>query len=119
MVRLDNIPKSLWVFSIIGLVFFFAFATLIQDKKWCEEQNAQVYQSSYSGLVDRVFIDSTEHMYPTIQLNTGKKIYTPHNLTLYEYAKFSDSIIKHKESYTIEVYRKNDMTEFNQYVLCD
>ena len=89
-------------------VFLFIFSSCYTNPKKYYEQ--EVKQVLINGLVIKKYLDSNDHMYPTIKLKDTSGIldYSPIRFyKLYEIVKIGDSISKPKGSLEYRVFRKD------------
>ena len=110
MVSIDkgrDLPK---IFFVLFLIAFFIYAILIEDEKWCAQYNESIYKDEYNGVVKRTYLDSSEHLYPTIILKNEREIHFGQIPEILDLVSVGDSIIKENESYKLKIIRNKKIT---------
>ena len=92
------------------MILFFRYH-IKQDKERDRQFMIRLKAESYSGIIDQKYIDTANHQYETliIQTDSGQKVIICNmdNSGLFNYSEVGDSIVKHDESYMVDIY-KND-----------
>ncbi len=84
------------------------------NNKKIERQIYSEKKIEFKGIVKQKYIDSLNHVRPTIKLYGGTKISSDYEL--YNMVRINDSISKENEELSIKIYRKKDDTINYKYI---
>jgi len=103
------------IFILMTLILFFVFKP--SEYKICMKAYSQMKKMQYKGIVLNSFIDSENHLLPTIIIDSGKDTITITDFRdssgLFNYLTKGDSIFKDKNSSLVIVKRNNLINSFS------
>jgi hypothetical protein len=103
------------IFIMMTLILFFVFKP--SEYNLCLKAYSQMKQMQYKGTVINSFIDTKNHLLPTIIVDSGKDTITitdfRDNSGLFDFLKQGDSIFKDKNSSLVIVKRDSSINSFS------
>ncbi len=114
---MKNIYKYLLAF--IALMIFFYIAAHTKGKQWCDNANNEFIDLEFRGNVVSIFIDSSNHLAPSIRLDDSTILqFTMDTSSFYKEVKLKDSLSKSKGSNIINVKSGSALNEYAIFYDC-
>lgn len=121
MVSIKELKWYVIVFYVVLGVAFFWFSEKYFRPQYCDSLNFKFRQAEYIGRISEIFMDSTNHLEPSIRIApTGEKFSLVTDTTgFYNTLQLNDSIVKLAGDNTIILYRNNeDSLQFHIFYDC-
>ena len=113
-----KVKNALKILSVVLPVLLFSYVIYVafieSNNKKIERQIYSEKKIEFKGIVKQKYIDSLNHVRPTIKLYGGTKISSDYEL--YNVVRINDSISKENEELSIKIYRKKDDTINYKYI---
>ena len=121
LINPKTLKKSYFLLGTIFMIFW--FYSNITNIPSCREQMQTLLPLNYQGVVDKIFIDSLNHLNKTIVLKTingnlEKYTFNRDKSGLFENVQKGDSLSKVMNSYIVEIYRNEDKRLFHLDFKC-